>query len=293
MSIPQRPAPPLRSYTETVQADVDDATSSSLFHLSLAPTQSSPPRDPTTFATSAAIRRARAPTLGSGDQLRRRRSNEENRLPPATDLSWAAADSSPDAVSAESTSRFGVHTAIRRANSTDLLSLVPDGQDSEASDAGFSSEEEPFRFRPPSITSTTTSQRSSRVGIRIQDSSSRESKLFVKQLSIPAYHAVGSEGSGFVVYDIEIQTLPAGSSSGTLIRAHKRYSAFVRLRADLVAEFPRLRRAIPRLPPKSSLAKYKPSFLEKRRQNLNFWLTNVLLHPVFGGSSIARAWVLE
>lgn len=140
MSIPQRPAPPLRSYTETVQADVDDATSSSLFHLSLAPTQSSPPRDPTTFATSAAIRRARAPTLGSGDQLRRRRSNEENRLPPATDLSWAAADSSPDAVSAESTSRFGVHTAIRRANSTDLLSLVPDGQDSEASDAGFSSE---------------------------------------------------------------------------------------------------------------------------------------------------------
>ncbi|GAA5895331.1 Ypt35p [Sporobolomyces salmoneus] len=305
MSVPSRPPPPLRSYTETVQADVDDATSSSLFHLSLGstPNSESPPvatLDPTSFAETTPTRRKRAPTLGNGDQLRRRRSNEEIRLPPAAEPRLSIESSSnnqgtPQRGTTESTGGYGRHAGIRRANSTDLLSIVSGlDDDSEDSDPGFSSEEEPFRFRPPSITSTTTSQRSSRVGIRIEDSSSRDSKVFVKQLTIPTYHAVGSEGSGFVVYDIEIQTLPtATSSSGTLIRAHKRYSAFVRLRADLINEFPRLRRAIPRLPPKSSLAKYRTSFLDKRRQNLAFWLTNVLLHPVFGGSSIARGWVLE
>ncbi|GAA5981592.1 hypothetical protein JCM5350_008036 [Sporobolomyces pararoseus] len=293
-------APPI-SYDDTVKADVEDATTSSLFNLSISSNSFTPPLHPNSTSANAGTptRRSRAPTLGNGDQLRRRRSNDEIRLPPPSEYSTRSTLNNPEQAQGGSASRrdriggVGGGGGIRRANSTDLLLRLEEYEDEQSSsDAGFSSEEEPFRFRPPSITSTTTSQRS-RQGIRIEDASSRDNNIFVKQLWIPDYHSVGAEGSGFVVYDIEIQTLPTSSSVGTLIRAHKRYSAFVRLRADLVAAFPRLRRAIPLLPPKSSLAKYRRSFLEKRRQNLAFWLTSVLLHPTIGSSSIARNWVLE
>ncbi|GAA5967415.1 hypothetical protein JCM3765_001868 [Sporobolomyces pararoseus] len=302
MTTLEAPAAPPISYDDTVKADVEDATNSSLFNLSISSDSFTPPPHPTLTSTNANTlsRRSRAPTLGSGDQLRRRRSNDEIRLPPSSEYSTQSTLNNTELAAQGGTDYRRLTSgggagggSIRRANSTDLLSLLENYDDEENSDGGFSSEEEPFRFRPPSIASTATSQRSSRQGIRIEDASSRDNKIFVKQLSIPEYHAVGSEGSGFVVYDIEIQTLPTSFSAGTLIRAHKRYSAFVRLRADLVAAFPRLRRAIPRLPPKSSLAKYRRSFLEKRRQNLAFWLTNVLLHPILGGSSIVRNWVLE
>ncbi|GAA6017436.1 hypothetical protein JCM11491_006657 [Sporobolomyces phaffii] len=296
MTALRRPGPPLRTYTETIRADVDDATSTSVFHLSI---NTSPHPDPATPTPPFPVRtRRRAPTWDNSDQPRRRRSHEEIRLPPPpSGLSAqhpAPARATPSRQSSvDSYATAGSRAAIRRANSTDLLSIVDDFHHDEISDEGFSSEEEPFRFRPPSIASTTTSQHSSRQGIRIEDASNRDSNVFVKQISIPAYHAVGSEGSGFVVFDLEISTLPTASSQGTLIRAHKRYSAFVRLRADLVAAHPASRRAIPRLPPKSSLAKFRPSFLEKRRQLLAFWLSSVLLHPILGASPISRAWVLE
>ncbi|ORY69122.1 Phox homologous domain-containing protein, partial [Leucosporidium creatinivorum] len=108
-------------------------------------------------------------------------------------------------------------------------------------------------------------------------------------VKICGFHPVGAQNSGgFVVFDIEIHT-----REGTLIKAHKRYSAFVRLRSDLITAFPRLKTLIPRLPPKSSLAKYRPSFLERRRQQLSYWLTTVLLHPETGSSALLRKWVLE
>ncbi|GAA5933341.1 uncharacterized protein JCM15063_001288 [Sporobolomyces koalae] len=251
MALPQRPPPPLRSYTETVQADVDEATSWSLFNLALSPP--SHPNPPASSTEVAALTgRARASTLTETEpSLRRRRSTDQIRLPPRDHL-----DSSADPTSRDGA--LTVPSTIRRANSTDLLLIVDGGeQQDEGSEDGFSSEDEPFRFRPPSIASTTTSQYSNRRGIRVEDASNRENKTFVKQLSIPTYHTVGSEGSGFVLYDIEIHTLPTSTSQSTLIRAHKRYSAFVRLRADLIAAFPFLRRAIPRLPPKSSLDKEK------------------------------------
>ncbi len=105
---------------------------------------------------------------------------------------------------------------------------------------------------------------------------------------------------------------------GIVLHALKRYSAFVQLRNDLLRALPNLKGQIPRLPPKASLckqqssslgwfindramltpwaiaaAKYRPSFLERRRQQLGFWLTSVLLHPEAGASTIMRAWVLE
>ncbi|BGP33412.1 hypothetical protein JCM10296v2_005213 [Rhodotorula toruloides] len=77
------------------------------------------------------------------------------------------------------------------------------------------------------------------------------------------------------------------------MRIHRRYSAFARLRSDLLYAHPPFRNIVPRLPPKSSLAKYRPSFLERRRQRLAFFLATILLHPILGGDPIVRQWVLE
>ncbi|GAA5904700.1 hypothetical protein JCM8208_001330 [Rhodotorula glutinis] len=186
---------------------------------------------------------------------------------------------------------------LRRVTSADLLVRLDDGGEDDLVDDDadqFSSDDESFRFRPPSIASTTTSRRSSRRGVRVEDWTDRRTGNFVRDVKITGYHAVGSEGGGFVVFEIEIETLPTGAAARpTKIRCHKRYSAFVRLRADLLQADPSFRGHVPRLPPKSSFAKYRPSFLDKRRQLLAFWLSTVLLHPVVGGSPVVRRWVLE
>ncbi|GAA6059770.1 hypothetical protein JCM10212_001978 [Sporobolomyces blumeae] len=301
---PVRPAAPLRTYTETVQQDVHDATAS-LLDLDLDLARHRPhlaPFDPTN-RDPRTLRARRDPTREHHDSdnrdrtdrdrtagVRRARSIDSIRIScdPSLDPSTLDRD---DGTPRPITATSGL---VRRANSTDLLVVCrsdegddPDNGDNDDDD-DFASEDESFRFRPPSITSTTTSQRSSRRGIRIEDLSTRENHVFVKQLRIPTYHAVGSEGSGFVVFDIEIETLPTSSSStGTVLKVHKRYSAFVRLRSDLVQAVPRLRSIIPRLPPKSSLGSLRISLA------LAFWLTTVLLHPVLGSTTVVREWVLE
>ncbi|GAA5897364.1 hypothetical protein JCM5296_004143 [Sporobolomyces johnsonii] len=226
----RRPLPPLRSYTETVRADVDDATSS-LLHISLRPP--TPPQPPLAASASPSTTRRRAPTLGNGDQVRRRRSNDEIRLP-----SWLTAAGegragqatgggpSSDggaAISGGKGSAEGRQLRppypLRRANSADLLVLEDPDAEGDDDDEGFSSEDEPFRFRPPSIASTTASQRSSRRGVNVEDWSDRQSQAFVKELRIPSYHAVGSEGSGFVVFDIEIETRPSNAATQSIKRS--------------------------------------------------------------------------
>lgn len=71
-----RPSPPLRSYTETVRADVEDA-SSSLLHLSLLPAMPPPP-------PAASSGRPKSSTAGTTDSrgMRRRHSAQDMRLPP-------------------------------------------------------------------------------------------------------------------------------------------------------------------------------------------------------------------
>ncbi|SCZ87571.1 BZ3500_MvSof-1268-A1-R1_Chr2-2g05037 [Microbotryum saponariae] len=226
---------------------------------------------------------------------------------------------------------------LRRTHSADLLER--DG--GPPSEDDFSSDDEIFRPRPPSIAST-NSQRSSvssppsllcipmphsqadarwsntpqRIGVLLEDCTNRENHAFARDVRITGFHPVGSQNAGgFVVFEIEIVT-----PQGTLIKLNKRYSAFVRLRADLVREYPHFRGWVPRLPPKNSLgesentkvlylliltqlepvfntllslAKYRPSFLDRRRAQLAYWLTTILLHPEAGRCALVRQWVLE
>lgn len=55
----------------------------------------------------------------------------------------------------------------------------------------------------------------------------------------------------------------------------KRYSEFDDLRSRLLRGFPRFEGAVPELPPKSLISKFRPSFLEKRRAGLQYFLKYV------------------
>lgn len=52
----------------------------------------------------------------------------------------------------------------------------------------------------------------------------------------------------------------------------KRYSEFNEFREQLVKSFPNFGAAVPVLPPKSVISKFRPRFLEKRRAGLQYFL---------------------
>jgi len=99
-----------------------------------------------------------------------------------------------------------------------------------------------------------------------------------------------SSGSGaYVVYDIVITT-----REGTTMKILRRYSSFEELWDGLMASLAtHLHSHIPILPPKAPFARFRPAFIEKRRQLLEFWLTRVLLHPELGGRKVVKDWVLK
>jgi len=75
----------------------------------------------------------------------------------------------------------------------------------------------------------------------------------------------------FVSWMIRVETL-----SGTSMTVSKRYSDFDAFRNRLIKAFPNFEAAMPELPPKHSffgtMHKFRPSFLEKRRVGLQYFL---------------------
>jgi hypothetical protein len=55
----------------------------------------------------------------------------------------------------------------------------------------------------------------------------------------------------------------------------KRYSEFDDFRNQLTQSFPSFEAAVPPLPPKSVISKFRPRFLEKRRAGLQYFLKYV------------------
>ncbi|KIM33662.1 hypothetical protein M408DRAFT_158581 [Serendipita vermifera MAFF 305830] len=109
---------------------------------------------------------------------------------------------------------------------------------------------------------------------------------YVGMYSTPPSLPVTDSGA---VYDCVITT-----KEGNAIHMLKRYNDFVRLRHLLMRSLkPNLHVYVPRLPPKSPLARYRPVFLDRRRVALQSWLRNVVLHPEIGGCLVLRQWVME
>ena len=72
----------------------------------------------------------------------------------------------------------------------------------------------------------------------------------------------------------------------------KRYSEFEELRQRLVKAFPQsTKKSLPPLPPKSAIYKFRPQFLEKRRQGLSYFLTCVMLNPEYAGSDVMKEFI--
>ncbi|KIW20119.1 hypothetical protein PV08_00694 [Exophiala spinifera] len=142
--------------------------------------------------------------------------------------------------------------------------------------ASYSSE---FSDRPPAIIleDHTLSREASRAA------------LWAKAITIDDYVIVqGTTGIGsYVVWNCKVQTLDGGPM---VIR--KRYSEFDELRSRLIKAFPHsTNSSLPPLPPKSAIYKFRPKFLEKRRQGLAYFLNCVMLNPEYAGSTIVKDFI--
>ncbi|KAK9895072.1 hypothetical protein P389DRAFT_197140 [Cystobasidium minutum MCA 4210] len=223
--------------------------------------------------------RSRAPSLSS----QRRNSFDERRIPPTLHEDPLAPSHTDSAAHASYASHSGARSRSGTASSHRLLRRI---SSDTVQSLDFDSDPETFNpGRPRSIAST---RRSSLIGgIHVRDNSEQENASFAKEVRIPAFHTVGNSFGGFVAYECQVTT-----REGSILRSMKRYSAFCQLRDELAIAYPRFSHIVDTLPPKS-LAKFRVSFLEKRRKRLAFWLSTVLLHPILGASQQAKTWVLD
>ena len=125
-----------------------------------------------------------------------------------------------------------------------------------------------------------------------QPDSPSQSALWAKSISIDDYVVVRGNPAGlgaYVVWNCRVQTLDGGPMT-----IRKRYSEFEELRQRLVKAFPQsTKKSLPPLPPKSAIYKFRPQFLEKRRQGLAYFLTCVMLNPEYAGSHIVKEFIFD
>ncbi|KAK4934581.1 hypothetical protein LTR10_024201 [Elasticomyces elasticus] len=116
------------------------------------------------------------------------------------------------------------------------------------------------------------------------------SALWAKSIAIDDYVIVNGSTQGigsYVVWNCKVQTLDGGPM---IIR--KRYSEFDELRSKLIKAFPEATKSsLPPLPPKSAVYKFRPKFLEKRREGLAYFLNCVMLNPEYAGSTIVKDFI--
>jgi hypothetical protein len=129
-------------------------------------------------------------------------------------------------------------------------------------------------------------------GITLQDNTdgtdSKNEACWAKSVHIEDYVIVNASRTNigaFVVWNIIVETLRASCSlscqmlpiltlflQGGTMRVRKRYSEFDDLRQKLIQTFPYSEGALPPLPPKSVISKFRPQFLEHRRAGIQYFL---------------------
>ncbi|RQM05863.1 hypothetical protein DH86_00002170 [Scytalidium sp. 3C] len=102
------------------------------------------------------------------------------------------------------------------------------------------------------------------------DDDDKNQACWARSVYIKDYVVVNGSSTGigsFVVWNITVETLRGGA-----IDIRKRYSEFDDLRHKLLQTFPTSAAALPPLPPKSMISKFRPKFLENRRAGLQYFL---------------------
>lgn len=149
-----------------------------------------------------------------------------------------------------------------------------------------------YHSRGPSYTHDSSSDRLPAIILEDHTLSHAVSRsgLWAKSITIDDYVIVRGSPTGigaYVVWSCKVQTLDGGPM---IIR--KRYSEFDDLRSKLVKAFPQsTSSSLPPLPPKSALYKFRPKFLEKRREGLAYFLNCVMLNPEYAGSVIVKDFI--
>ncbi|KAI1844579.1 hypothetical protein JX266_009252 [Neoarthrinium moseri] len=132
--------------------------------------------------------------------------------------------------------------------------------------------------------------------ITLQDNESsgfddRNNACWAKSVGITDYVVVNGSSTNigaFVVWNIRVETL-----NGSFMNIRKRYSEFDDLRWRLIRTFPNFEAAVPELPPKSLISKFRPKFLEKRRAGLQYFLNCIMLNPEFSGSPVLKEFLFS
>ncbi|KAI1392739.1 Phox-like protein [Hypoxylon trugodes] len=133
-------------------------------------------------------------------------------------------------------------------------------------------------------------------GITLRDNENssldeRGSACWAKSVEITDHVTVNGSATNigaFIVWNIRVETL-----SGSYMNIRKRYSEFDDFRWRLIRTFPNFEAAVPELPPKSIVSKFRPRFLEKRRAGLQYFLNCILLNPEFSGSPILKEFLFS
>ncbi|KAF1360646.1 PX domain protein [Lizonia empirigonia] len=120
--------------------------------------------------------------------------------------------------------------------------------------------------------------------------------LWAKHVTIDDYVIVGGKAPGlgayspgqYVVWNCTVETLDGGP-----MKIRKRYSEFEDLHQKLVQTFPHAVGSMPQFPPKSVVSRFRPRFLERRKQGLSYFLNCVLLNPEFAGSPVLKEFLFS
>ncbi|KAF2831105.1 PX-domain-containing protein [Ophiobolus disseminans] len=115
--------------------------------------------------------------------------------------------------------------------------------------------------------------------------------LWAKSVTIDDYVVVSGTAPGlgaYVVWNCTVETLDGGPM---MIR--KRYSEFEDLHQKLVQTFPHAVSSMPQFPPKSVISRFRPRFLERRKQALSYFLNCILLNPEFAGSPVLKDFLFS
>ncbi|OCK80957.1 PX domain-containing protein [Lepidopterella palustris CBS 459.81] len=138
-----------------------------------------------------------------------------------------------------------------------------------------------------------------------QEGSDQCKALWARHVTIDDYVIVSGNAPGvgaYVVWNCTVETLDGGP-----MKIMKRYSEFDELRRKLVKTFPHAGAAMPPLPPKSVISRFRPRFLERRKAGLSYFLKYVpypssaspaslgcvLLNPEFSGSPVLKEFLFS